>query len=47
MTPRLFLFCLGSLLLACGTAFASYWAWSPYSNEERLAAGQSYGPTHK
>ena len=47
MTPRLLIFCLWSLLLALGTIIISYYAWSPYSSEERPVAGQSYGPTHK
>lgn len=35
MTPRVILFALWSLLFVAGTATASYYAWSPFSDEAR------------
>ncbi len=56
MTPRVILFTLWCLLLVAGAATASYYAWSPYSDETREAGsggrsggfyGGRVGPTHK
>lgn len=48
MTLRLVLFVLWIAMVMAGCLSASYYAWSPFSDEERpMHAGGSYGPTHK
>lgn len=55
MTTRVILFGLFCLIFVAGAATASYYAWSPYSDETREAGsggrgGGIYGrvgPTHK
>ncbi|WP_395334868.1 hypothetical protein WBP06_24460 [Novosphingobium sp. BL-8H] len=53
MTPRLYFHVICCLLLLGGVAVTSFYAWSPYSDEQREAGrGGSFGvrgtgPTHK
>ncbi|WP_404480575.1 hypothetical protein [Novosphingobium sp. BL-52-GroH] len=47
MTPRLVVFAVWCLLVLGGASYASYHAWSPYSDEQRPARAGFYGPTHK
>ncbi|WP_232495340.1 hypothetical protein [Novosphingobium kaempferiae] len=50
MTLRLFAFILWIAMILAGCASASYYAWSPYSDEDQslyARGGGSRGPTHK
>jgi hypothetical protein len=47
MRPRLILFLVWCLLVLGGASYASFYAWSPYSDERRPARTGFYGPTHK
>lgn len=51
MTVRFVLYALYAAALAAGTLYASYYAWSPYSDEQRYGSGHGGSvyarPTHK
>ncbi|EIZ81164.1 hypothetical protein WSK_0109 [Novosphingobium sp. Rr 2-17] len=48
MPLRFVLFILWVALVFAGCLIASYYAWSPYSSEQRHTTAHGiYGPTHK
>lgn len=47
MSARLFLFVLYCLAMLGGVVATSYYAWSPFSDEQRTRHSGFYGPTHK
>ncbi|EJL33451.1 hypothetical protein [Novosphingobium sp. AP12] len=47
MTPRLIVFAVWCLLVLGGASYASFLAWSPYTDEQRSSRAGFYGPTHK
>jgi len=47
MTQRLYLFAAWCLLIFAGSVTASYYAWSPFSDEDRGGTATVRGPTHK
>jgi len=47
MTQRLYLFAAWCFLIFAGSVVASYYAWSPCSDEDRGGAVAVRGPTHK
>ncbi len=53
VTVRLAIFLFWTTMILAGAVSASYYAWSPYSEEERSASGGRSGgafvrgPTHK
>ena len=47
MSTRLYLYAAWCLMLLGGTAWTSYYAWSPFSDGQRAARTGFYGPTHK
>ena len=49
MSKRVYLFAAWCALVFLGSIVASYYAWSPFSDEDRRSGGGLYvrGPTHK
>lgn len=48
MTKRLFLFACWCMLLVMTSAVSTWFAWTPFSDEERYSSSAAYrGPTHK
>lgn len=47
MTKRLFLFAAWCLIAFSGSVAASYYAWSPFSDEDRDDGPTVRGPSHK
>ncbi len=48
MTKRLILFAVWCTLLVMTSAVSTWFAWTPFSDEERSSTSASYrGPTHK
>lgn len=47
MSKRLILFCLWCLFLIVIAGIATWYAWSPYADDERPTSTAYRGPTHK
>jgi len=47
MTRRLILFCAWCLFLVTLSGIAAWYAWSPFSDDERPTSTAYRGPTHK
>ncbi|WP_176399814.1 hypothetical protein [Novosphingobium sp. B 225] len=48
MSKRLFLFAAWCLIVFAGSVSATYYAWSPFSDEDRGGGGfGGRGPSHK
>ncbi|WP_298165699.1 hypothetical protein [Novosphingobium sp.] len=47
MTKRLILFAAWCMLLVMTSAVSTWFAWTPFSDEERSSSTSYRGPTHK
>jgi len=47
MTKRLMLYAAWCLSMLAGAAISSYFAWSPWSDEDKPQANGPSGPNHK